>query len=123
MCIALQYSIPCISRKGRLKSLTKRLKKEATKEINKFPPPTEQDLISSTLVVNKFDKISGWSSKSKHIVTYVSALCAILEDRKYKKVQECLVDILDHFERVNPLPSACYWSGDIAKKKWDEAWN
>ena len=125
MCVALPRSIPGINHTGRVKALVERLAKKAAKRLVQFPLYNADELKIIQDKITEFENLVKWDKNPKHLVSYVSSLACFFENRNYPEINECFVDIIDHYERgkaKKKIPSACLWSGKIAFEKWEAVW-
>ena len=121
LCIALSDSNRG-GQPGRIKGLLKQLSKAAAKRLDNKPKISKKlsELCYEKIVI--FSKKLKWDSRERHILTYISSLAIITENRKYKEINEIFVEILDYYERVDLAKASCFWPGEIAKKTWDDVW-
>jgi hypothetical protein len=123
LCIALPTIIPKINQAGRLNGMVNKIAKHAIKEVDKIQVPNKDEQSILIKAFDDFEKLTKWDKKPRHLITYLSAISAIIIDRGYHKINEGITDIIDHFERKNSVPAACYWSGHISKEKWEKVWS
>lgn len=116
LCRALRDMVP--TKQGRLDRLFSKLEKETDKILSQKPYVSDADKQRLAEVFDTFRDATGWAGRSKHVLTYVSFLLALIDGR-YPGITAPLNGIVDYFERAGRAPSACFWAGAVAKKKWD----
>ena len=71
--------------------------------------------------LKQFEIESGWKGKGRHIATLASFGLDIIERSEFNfdpKIQETLINIVDHFDRAGNVPGPSFWSGGLAAEKW-----
>ena len=122
--IALIYAMTNFTEtplKGRLEGMANRLRELTYKEIEKLPHFDNDELAQAEKVLKQFEVESGWKGKGRHIATLASFGLDIIEHSEFTfdpKIQETLINIVDHFDRAGNVPSPCFWSGAVAAEKW-----
>jgi hypothetical protein len=94
--------------------MAKRLRKLTYKEIKKLPHFDNDELAQAEKVLKQFEIESGWKGKGRHIATLASFGLDIIERSEFNfdpKIQETLINIVDHFDRAGKVPGPSFWSG------------
>lgn len=122
--IALIYAMTNFTEtplKGRLEGMANRLRELTYKEIEKLPHFDDDELAQAEKVLKQFEIESGWKGKGRHLMTLASFALELLEHSEFTfdpKIQETLINIVDHFDRAGNVPGPSFWSGGLAAEKW-----
>ena len=107
---------------GRLHGRLLKLQNEVDSMLSRMPPPTPEQNRAIYKIVSNFGYLSGWEGKERHIITVISFVMALVNDEKWDKINDLLVDIHDYYERVGDTNQLCYIGGNIAAEKWGYAY-
>ena len=108
---------------GRLQNLFKTLQKETEQDLHRMIGTTNKDWMETANKLEAFMHSTGWYNKSKHIMTFLSFLLAMIENSESKfnpKITETLNKIVSYFEAGGEARVQCFWAGDIAAQKFNE---
>lgn len=103
---------------GRLKTLFRKLEKQADIEMAKTTPISKVELDHLKELAFHLQIATGWTGKSKHPATAISFVLDVIDSRNFENITETLMEIVDYYERAGKLPPACNWAGNLAAEKW-----
>ena len=119
---ALTKVIPHLNKMGRINSLIRSAEKKAIRRLDRTRSLNKAEMVIVRDKFKKFERLTRWDTRPRHLISYISAVLAILDGKGYNDIELSLVDVIDFFERHKKINPACFWSGDIVKKKWDKVW-
>ncbi len=106
---------------GRLKSLFEKLQAETARDLHRIVGVTSAMQVETANTLEKFMYATGWYNKSKHIMTFLSFLLAMIENSESEfnpKITDTLNKIVEYFEAAGEARVSCCWAGDVAARKW-----
>ena len=108
-------------RNSRLKGLYKKLLREVDRDISMLPRPSDADMRKIGRRIERFGMDTGWLGETRHTGTLLSFCADMVERSTFKhnpRILETINLIIEHFENVGDLKTACCWAGSIAADKW-----
>ncbi len=108
---------------GRLRGLFERLVKVVDKEMGTIPQPLEADINKVNGLIREFGRASGWEYKQYPVVVNISFCAGIFENSTSKiapKIIHLINEIIDYFDRKEPVPLRYFRGGLFAAEKWNE---
>ena len=99
----------------------KNIVKFSTRELEKLPPLTDDDLKPMAVALDEFGDQTKWDGQNRHLATVASFCLEMLENSQFEydqKILNNLNKIVDHFDRVKKVPGPSFWAGSVAAEKW-----
>ena len=106
---------------GRLQGACQKIVKFVTRELEKLPPLTDEDLKPMAVALDEFGDQTKWDGQNRHLATVASFCLEMLENSQFEydqKILNNLNKIVDHFDRVKKVPGPSFWAGSVAAEKW-----
>lgn len=124
--LTLIWSTPILLRgklkPGRLKNLFQKLQVETARDLHRIIGVNSAMQVETANRLEEFMHSTGWYNKSKHIMTFLSFLLAMIENSESKfspKITDTLNKIVEYFEAGGEARIQCFWAGDVAARKWE----